>query len=268
MTRQLTVQDINKILESPGAFTGLLEHMAHGEPELDYCKKVGVSFADMQDFIRKDKERLSLYQHATVLYEQWFVIRIMQELKLIGLMDIKEAFNPNGTLKAIEDIPEAIRRTIGGIEIQETFENDDSEPSGKRWTGYLKKIKFIDKIKSLELLGKKLNMFADKIQVSGSVELRHTVDQFDLDERLKMLRMPRTTIPTTQQAQTILDVQSENNMKFKNDDNVMEDAVIVEKPWIPPVVPWAKPLEQASTAQQSAPAEKLLPSEQRGGTDI
>lgn len=193
MARQLTVQDIDRMLSTDGVFTGLLQCMAEGGDELKYCKEIKIEFAYVQDWIWKDAMRIKAYEHASKLYDRWFVYRLIDELKAIGLVDVAGAFNADGTLKAIQEIPENVRRSIAGIEVQETFE--DLPAGGKKWTGYLKKVKMTDKLKAIELIGKKLSMFVDKIQVDVSGTVVHTVDKFDLDERLKLLRQPRATSP-------------------------------------------------------------------------
>lgn len=188
MSRQLTVQELNALLERDGIFSGLLQVIAEGGQELEYCKEHKIPFSYMQDYIRKDADRLKLYEHAARVHQEWFVLRIVDELRAIGLVDILGAFNSNGTLKPIEEIPAEIRRAMAGIEVVEIFEEIDGE---KVWNGYLKKVKLTDKIKSLELLGKKLNMFIDQVRVQATMDVIYKVEKFDLDDRLKALRTAR-----------------------------------------------------------------------------
>ena len=191
MSFHITSQEQNTF---GAGFEQYLEDMALGMNEIDICNKMGLSFRKLQFWIRQNEVRLKLYSNAMELHKEFFILRIIKELTAIGLVDIAGAFNPNGTLKAIDDIPVEIRRVISGLEVKETFIDT---PDGKKWDGYLKTVKMNDKIKSLELLGKKLNMFATTLKVEHSGVVTHSVEKFDLDERLALLRMPRTT-PTVQ----------------------------------------------------------------------
>ena len=66
-----------------------------------------------------------------------------------------------------------MRRTIAGIEVEELYEMQGRE---KVYIGRVKKIKLIDKTKAIEMLGKKLDMFIDKVHVSGEVQVKHSVE--------------------------------------------------------------------------------------------
>jgi phage terminase small subunit len=111
--------------------------------------------------------------------------KIINELSLSGFFDPINIFDiESGCVKSIKDITEAARRAIASIEVQETFEFVDGK---KEWNGYIKKIRFWDKIKSNELLGKHLGMFADthiikieEAQQSVQVLLNKILDQINL----------------------------------------------------------------------------------------
>lgn len=82
--------------------------------------------------------------------------RIRKELYLIATCDIAEAFDENGNLKPIHDIPEGIRRAIASIEVNEEIRKEDNEI-----IGFTKKIKFWSKPDCLEMLGKHLGFFLE-----------------------------------------------------------------------------------------------------------
>lgn len=91
--------------------------------------------------------------------------RIIQELARIAFANISLAFNKDGDLKPIHEIPEDIIRAIGGLEISEIFSGSGDD---RTQIGVLKKIKMNDKQRALELLGKNLGMFVERHQVEGS----------------------------------------------------------------------------------------------------
>lgn len=90
---------------------------------------------------------------------------ILGELLRLAKADISQAFDDKGNLKPIHEIPEDVRRAISSVEIFEEFSG-----SGKtrEYIGQTKKLKFWDKTKSLELLGKHLAIFTEKVDHRSS----------------------------------------------------------------------------------------------------
>lgn len=89
--------------------------------------------------------------------------RILKELALIGFQNIAGAFTGDNSLKSIADMPEDIQRVISGIDIDELFEGRGED---REHVGYTKKLRTWDKLKALELMGKHLKMFTDKIEIN------------------------------------------------------------------------------------------------------
>jgi phage terminase small subunit len=91
---------------------------------------------------------------------------VLRELLRIARCDVGQAFRPDGTLLPLHEMPEDVRRAISGFEVEELYEGADGE---KFSLGKVKKVKFWDKTRGLELLGKHLRLFTDKVEHSGSV---------------------------------------------------------------------------------------------------
>lgn len=83
---------------------------------------------------------------------KWVLIRLMQ----VADLDPRRAYDDEGTLLPIDKIPEDVRRALGGLEVDEIWEGHGEE---RTQTGITRKIRWCDKLKALELLGKHLGMF-------------------------------------------------------------------------------------------------------------
>ncbi len=86
---------------------------------------------------------------------------------LIGLYktacyDIAEAYNADGTLKNIHDIPKEVRQAIVGIEVFEEFAGRGED---RVKIGETKKVKFGDRTRPQELLAKHLKLLIDRLDV-------------------------------------------------------------------------------------------------------
>ena len=89
---------------------------------------------------------------------------VVAELAKIAFLDIRDAFDADGNLLAIKEMPEDVAKAIGGLD--HTVIGDEDSKSG-----FTSKIKLIDKKGSLELLGRHLKMFTDKISHEGGVSI-------------------------------------------------------------------------------------------------
>ena len=89
--------------------------------------------------------------------------RVMQEYEAIALLDPLDLFRPDGSMKPLEEIPEAARRAIGGLELREMTPVDT--PDGQIAV-QLRKVKLIDKKGALDSIAKIMGMMRDKLDVN------------------------------------------------------------------------------------------------------
>ncbi|EPH0496660.1 terminase small subunit [Enterobacter asburiae] len=111
---------------------------------------------------------------------------VLRRLTEIDQMDVLDILLANGELKPIKDWPKVWRTTLSGMDVVEMASADSA--------ALLKKIKWPDKVKNLELLGKHVNVQAFKEQVSSELTgknggpIQYTdITEEELDERLKEL---------------------------------------------------------------------------------
>lgn len=93
--------------------------------------------------------------------------RVVRELARVAFVDPRKLFDENGTPKDITNLDDDTAAAIASVDIFEEFNyNGDS----RELIGYTKKYKWADKLRALEMLGKHLGMFTDKVHVEGTVE--------------------------------------------------------------------------------------------------
>ncbi|ELQ3856544.1 terminase small subunit [Salmonella enterica] len=88
---------------------------------------------------------------------------VLKRLVEIDQMDVIDIVRDDLSLKPVTEWPASWRRYISGFELAEMFEYT-GEDGGKELAGILKKIKWPDKVKNLELLGKHVSVMAFKEQ--------------------------------------------------------------------------------------------------------
>jgi phage terminase small subunit len=94
--------------------------------------------------------------------------RVIQELAKIAFLNARDLFNEDGTVKSIQELSETAGAAIAGIDVEELWEG---RGENRAQYGTIKKIKFTDKKGALELLGRYLKLWTDKLEVSGSDDL-------------------------------------------------------------------------------------------------
>lgn len=85
--------------------------------------------------------------------------RVLQEIAMTAFLDPRMFFGDANQLKNVSELDEASARGLSSLEVV-SYTTDDGDVE------YTKKVKFNDKIRALELLGRNLKMFTDKIEVS------------------------------------------------------------------------------------------------------
>jgi phage terminase small subunit len=88
---------------------------------------------------------------------------VLRRLVEVDQMDALDVLNDDGTLKPIKEWPKIWRQYISAIDVVET---------GGDAPAIIKKIKWPDKVKNLELIGKHVAVqaFKDKLEVGGDAE--------------------------------------------------------------------------------------------------
>ncbi|HGY3928949.1 TPA: terminase small subunit [Citrobacter koseri] len=87
---------------------------------------------------------------------------VLNRLVEIDQMDVLDILREDGTLKPITQWPKVWRITLQGMDISTTIQDFDE----KTTETILKKIKWPDKVKNLELLGKHIDVMAFKEQAT------------------------------------------------------------------------------------------------------
>lgn len=138
-------------LAEPGRLTEICKVLSNGGDLLEVCEQAGIRYSDVILWLNRDPGRRQAYETSLDARAEWMVRRLLGELKRIALVDVGQAYEADGRLKPIHEIPEEVRRCIAAVE---TLEGKDGV--------VLKKVRFVDKLKANELIGKHLRMFVEQ----------------------------------------------------------------------------------------------------------
>ena len=106
---------------------------------------------------------------------------VLKELAKLGFFDIRKLFDDRGKPLDITGLDNETAACIAGLEVMDVYEGTGED---KEFVGYIKKYKLSDKLKALELLGRHLGMFKDKVELSGGLDAEKT----KLDDLLQQMQ--------------------------------------------------------------------------------
>jgi len=106
---------------------------------------------------------------------------VLLELLKIAKSDIRRVLDDNCGIKKISDIDDDTAACISSIEVDEI---QDFDRGDKVFIGFSKKVKLWDKMKALDLLGKHLRLFGDKVEVTHDYS---KLTNNELDARIREL---------------------------------------------------------------------------------
>lgn len=93
---------------------------------------------------------------------------VLNRLVEIDQMDVLDILTSTGELKPVAEWPKVWRTTLSGLDVMEMASEGNT-------AALLKKIKWPDKVKNLELLGKHISVQAFKEQVEQKVTATHNI---------------------------------------------------------------------------------------------
>ena len=110
---------------------------------------------------------------------------VLNRLTEIDQMDLLDILDDDMSIKPLSKWPKVWRQSLSGFDIAEMFEGVGKE---RDLVGLMKKIKWPDKVKNLELLGKHVNVnaFRENVNHNGSINLTNMTDE-ELDRHIAQL---------------------------------------------------------------------------------
>jgi len=104
----------------------------------------------------------------TRIEQDWVLTRLAR----IADVDPREFFDDDGALKPLSEIPEDVRKTLASLETEGIFLGSGAD---REKVGQTQKLKFPDRLKALEMIGRHLGMFVDRLEVDHGIDLREEI---------------------------------------------------------------------------------------------
>lgn len=161
----------NKLIEDEEEFVKTItRHVASGGTLPQLCETLGVRYGDVVHWLLLDKEnRYKMFAEAQNSRVEWAKEEIFSELKTLSKSRIVDFFDDKGVIKKPSDWTPEMKALVKEIKF------DDN--------GEIKEVKFWNKEKALELLGKNMEMFTDKHSTEVKLKLEDLIQVKAPDEQ-------------------------------------------------------------------------------------
>lgn len=148
-------------------------HITHAAERAGYsentARNTGWQLMQQQKIQDAIQEALQRQQERTRITAD----RALEEMATIAFADLRKAFDENGNLKSPADMPDDVAKAIASIKVFVNPANDSEEIT------YTKMVKFWDKTKALDQIGKHFKMFTERREHTGEgggpIQHEHTV---------------------------------------------------------------------------------------------
>jgi hypothetical protein len=161
------------VLKRPGAIDDFYKHVANGGSPIDLAVMWKIPFSELMHWIHTSPTHKQLYDDALQAQAEWAVRRVLQEVKRIGFADIRDAYQEDGRLKDIKDMPVEVAAVIASVESVDYFEGRGKE---KERVGVIQKVKFWNKLDAIKMLATNLGMLVERVEHSGKVSLESLIN--------------------------------------------------------------------------------------------
>lgn len=131
-------------LSQPDILDEICSFVANGGTLTTMAELRDIRYGDIMNWIHADDDRDKRHRQATMDREEWYRDALMTELRKIAFTDIRKTAN-----KDLDQIDENTSKSIAGV----TYADDGTT---------IKAVKFYDKLKAIEMIGKQVGMFTEK----------------------------------------------------------------------------------------------------------
>ena len=160
MTSPEEIQRTNDKLKDPALIADVCAYVSVGNSLIDLCNIWQVTYWVVSNHLYKHHK--DEYEAALCTRGEWVDMRILDEIKSIGLVDIRKAYDDEGNLLEAHQWPDELSRSIAAVEVHEEYQKGV-------FVGRTKRLKMWDKLKALELLGKNRKLFIEESKGNTNV---------------------------------------------------------------------------------------------------
>ena len=157
-----------RLFARPTLVDEICSFVANGGSPIALSEIWDLPYGRISAWLAAEPDRWKRYQAALTEHDTWQMHRMLMETYKIATADIRDILDESHAIKPPSLWPDHVGKAISAIEVSEIW---DGYGEDRKQIGELKKVKFYDKTKGIELMLKKLGAFVEKHEVTGKLSL-------------------------------------------------------------------------------------------------
>lgn len=150
--------------------------IANGYTMTEWCRSKGINYGSFRSELRRTKMFEVRIMEAELAREEWLKEELLKLMRDITQLNPQSCFDDKGHYLGINGLPENAAKLIKKAKVRLQSNGPDEPPDE------ILEIEFYDKQKSIDQIGKYIQMFVERIEVSHKVTLEETVTRsFEAD---------------------------------------------------------------------------------------
>lgn len=163
------VEITDKIVEECAIF------VSNGGAITEWCVSNKINYGSFMSEIRKRGSFTRTLYEATRAREEWLKESLVKLMREITEGNPQNCFDKNGNYLGINDIPPATANIIKKLKVRLVPNYEKDEDGNDRPPDEVLEVEFYDKQKSIDQIGKYIQMFVDRVDVHHKITLEETV---------------------------------------------------------------------------------------------
>ena len=148
------------LFAEPSTLDALCAIVADGGTLAEWCRGLDIRYSMAHDWLHADRDRLAAYSAALEARASQLTDRVVEGMRRMADVDPRKLYDSRGRLIPIPRLGDDIARSISAV---------DEVPQRNGTT--LRKVRLIPQDRGVEMLGRHLGMFRDKLDVDLNVGL-------------------------------------------------------------------------------------------------
>lgn len=161
-----------EFFSNPDSINVVCANISMGGSLITVAETLGIRYSDILKWIRTESNRNELYNQALEDRKEWAKEKVFKMIMDISSADIRSLYDETNKLLPIKSWPQNVASAVTAIESFEEFEGAGQD---RTYIGDTKRVKLVDKNRSLELIMKHLSMLVEKHEVKGNLTLEQLV---------------------------------------------------------------------------------------------
>jgi hypothetical protein len=167
------IDETNDALCNPGLIDDIARAVAAGGTLAQFCGSRDLDHGIIRTWLSAG-EQGKRYAAALDIRDDYARDIVFGELMAYMKSDLTQAFDERGDLRKLHEMPSEVRRMVSGFKFREVFDGKGDE---RVHVGNIIEAKFLDKLKAIELMARKLSMLTDKTQHEVGPTLEALLEQ-------------------------------------------------------------------------------------------